>query len=96
VIFKLQKRHGVTTIDELLKLQESFEQKLTLVSDSNGAIEAMERSTAKQFLALLKKSKAIHGSREQRYSRGFGYRSTTFTASRDAIGYFFNSFTFVE
>ncbi len=65
VLFKLQKRHGVTTIDELLKLQELFERKLALVSDSNGAIEAMERSTAKQFLALLKKSKAIHGSREQ-------------------------------
>ncbi len=66
VIFKLQKRHGVTTIEELLKLQESFEQKLALVSDSNGAIEALERSTTKQFHALLKKANAIHTSRELR------------------------------
>jgi len=66
VIFKLQKRHGVTTIEELMKLQESFEQKLALVSDSNGAIEALERSTTKQFHALLKKANAIHTSREQR------------------------------
>jgi len=52
VIYKLQKKHGVATVGELLQLQENLEQRLSGFTDLSEQINQLERRIAEQELQL--------------------------------------------
>ena len=65
-IYKLQNKHHVKTVDELLEIQADLEKRLTEFADLSGEIEAIEKSLelrktllAKSATGLSKRRKAV-------------------------------------
>lgn len=64
-IYRLQKKHGVNTIKELLRIQQELEQKVTGVTTGSGKIEKQKVLLEKQLRELLILADALHHSREK-------------------------------
>lgn len=52
VLYKLQKKHGVGTVDELIAIQENLEQQTSGFTNLDAEIAALEQSTARQATQL--------------------------------------------
>jgi len=66
-IYRLQQKHRVNTVDELLLIHRDLEQKLSEISSLDQEIEILEKSISKNRLELKKLAGQIHISREQAF-----------------------------
>lgn len=64
-IYKLQKKHNVNTIEELLGIQADLEAKIQGADNSSAEIEALKASIDAQLKALLKLAEQLHSAREK-------------------------------
>ncbi|MCW5906403.1 MAG: DNA repair protein RecN [Chitinophagales bacterium] len=64
-IYRLQKKHQVHTVEELLHIQQELEEKVTGVTSGSGEIEKLKALLEKQFRELLALADALHYSREK-------------------------------
>lgn len=64
-IYKLQKKHNVNTIEELLGIQADLDAKVQGVDNSSAEIEALKASIDAQLKALLKLAEQLHSAREK-------------------------------
>ena len=64
-IYKLQKKHNVNTIEELLDIQADLDAKVQGVDNSSAEIEALKASIDAQLKALLKLAEQLHSAREK-------------------------------
>jgi len=65
VIYRLQKKHNVNTLSELLTLQQELETKVEGVDNSSTEIETLKAGLEVQFKALLKLAEQLHAMREK-------------------------------
>jgi DNA repair protein RecN (Recombination protein N) len=59
VIFRLQSKHQVRSVEELLVIQEDLSEKLTSFGDMSGEIEALEKQIGEQEEKLFKKAAGL-------------------------------------
>jgi DNA repair protein RecN (Recombination protein N) len=59
IIFRLQSKHQVRSVEELMAIQEELSVKLTSFGDMSGEIEALEKDIAEQEEKLLKKAAGL-------------------------------------
>ncbi len=64
-IYKLQKKHNVNTIEELLGIQADLDAKVQGVDNSIAEIEALKANIDTQLKALLKLAEQLHSAREK-------------------------------
>ena len=64
-IYKLQKKHNVNTIEELLGIQADLDAKVQGVDNSSAEIEALKANIDTQLKALLKLAEQLHSAREK-------------------------------
>ncbi|HLP53333.1 MAG TPA: DNA repair protein RecN [Chitinophagales bacterium] len=64
-IYRLQKKHNTTTVEELLKIQSDLEQKIASVDNNSADIEQIKAQLEKQFHELLAIAEQLHQSREK-------------------------------
>lgn len=65
LIYRLQKKHNVSTTEELLKIQSDIEEKVSSVSNSSNEIEELKLALEKQFKELISLADQLHSSREK-------------------------------
>jgi DNA repair protein RecN (Recombination protein N) len=65
IIYRLQKKHNVTTLEELLRIQSEIKAKIFGVTNNSDEIEKLKASLETQFRELLSLSDALHLSREK-------------------------------
>jgi len=63
-IYRLQSKHQVRTINELITIQEELSEKLQSFGDMSGEIEALEKLIAEQEETLLKKAENLSKRRQ--------------------------------
>jgi DNA repair protein RecN (Recombination protein N) len=63
--YKLLKKHGVQTTNELIKIQQEIEQKLQAILNIDDAIAAKEKETAQLYNEALRKATSIAVARQQ-------------------------------
>ena len=64
-IYRLQKKHNVITLDELLKIEEDLETKISLVEVNSNEIEILKKELDKQFKELCSIAGQLHAAREK-------------------------------
>ena len=64
-IYKLQKKHNAITLDELLKIQQELEEKISSVEINSNEIEALTKQLDKQFKELCGIADQLHAAREK-------------------------------
>lgn len=64
-IYKLQKKHNASTIEELLKIQNDLQEKIASVDNNSSEIEQLKTQLEKQFRELLSVADQLHQSREK-------------------------------
>lgn len=64
-IYKLQKKHNVNTVEELLSLQADLEAKIQGVDNSSAEIETLKANIDVQLKAILKLAEQLHSAREK-------------------------------
>ncbi len=64
-LFRLQKKHGVTTVDELLEIQEELSQKVAASSQIDIQIESLEESVNENKGQVLKLANQLNTNREK-------------------------------
>ena len=64
IIYKLQNKHHVKTIAELLEIQENLQLRLNDFEDLSSGIEALEKTIAKQEIQLKKKATQLTKKRQ--------------------------------
>ena len=64
LIYKLQKKHGVRTIAELIDIQTDIKNKLTGFGDLSGEIERLEKEIDELIVDLRKKAKKLSQNRK--------------------------------
>ncbi len=67
VIFKLQKKHRLNTITELLQLQANLQKQAQSVENSDEAIKALKTTLAKQHAELLHLAGQISDNRKRKF-----------------------------
>lgn len=65
LLYKLQKRHNVNSVEELLQTLESFEKRLSQISYSEENIEALRKQNERLFALLKKEAVRLHELREK-------------------------------
>lgn len=65
LIYKLQKKHGVSTIDELLNLQESLERQLNSFSNIEAQIQQAMQEVDKAYSQMQTLAEQLTGQRQQ-------------------------------
>jgi DNA repair protein RecN (Recombination protein N) len=65
IIYRLQKKHNVHTLEELLNIQAELEAKVLGVTNNSDEIEKLKTELKKQFRELLSLSDSLHSSREK-------------------------------
>jgi DNA repair protein RecN (Recombination protein N) len=65
VIYKLQKKHNANTLDELLKIQQELEEKISAVAVNSTEIDVLQKQVDKQFKELCIIADQLHASREK-------------------------------
>ena len=63
--YKLQKKHGVNSTNDLLKIQQELEEQVQVVLNMDQTIAAKEKETAELKKQLEKEANAIHEKRKQ-------------------------------
>jgi DNA repair protein RecN (Recombination protein N) len=63
--YKLLKKHGVQTTNELIKIQQEIEQKLQAILNIDDAIAAKEKETEQLYYEALRKATSIAVARQQ-------------------------------
>lgn len=64
-IYRLQKKHNVTTLEELLQIQNELEDKIASVDNSSAEMERLKVQLKKQFDELLQLADRLHNARER-------------------------------
>jgi DNA repair protein RecN (Recombination protein N) len=64
-IFRLQKKHNVSTVEELLKIQKELKEKISLVDTNSSEIDILKAQLEKQFKELLGLAEQLHVAREK-------------------------------
>jgi DNA repair protein RecN (Recombination protein N) len=64
-IYRLQKKHNVPAIEELLKIQNDLQAKIASVDNNSSEIEQLKAQLEKQFRELLSVADQLHQSRER-------------------------------
>ncbi len=64
-IYRLQKKHNVITLEELLNIQAELEAKVLGVTNNSDEIEKLKGEMEKQFNELLSVSEVLHSTREK-------------------------------
>ncbi len=59
VIYNLQQKHHVSTVDELIALQSRYQQQLTQIDSFDEEIESLEKQKKESYDALLDKGKKL-------------------------------------
>ncbi len=65
VIYRLQKKHNALNLDELLKIQDELETKISSVEINSNEIEILKRELDKQFKVLCDIAGQLHAAREK-------------------------------
>ena len=65
LIYRLQKKHSVSTIEQLLKIQNDIEEKVNSVSSNSNQIEELKQTLENQFKELISLADQLHASREK-------------------------------
>jgi len=65
VIYRLQKKHNANTLDELLKIQQHLEDKLSSVEVNSTEIEELTKRLDKEFKELNTVADQLHAAREK-------------------------------
>ena len=65
VIYRLQKKHNASTLDELLKIQQHLEDKLSSVEVNSTEIEELTKRLDKEFKELNTLADQLHAAREK-------------------------------
>ncbi|MCR5862201.1 DNA repair protein RecN [Flavobacterium sp. J372] len=65
VIYQLQKKHSVQTIEELLEIQESLDSKVMLADEIDSQLSKLEKAFAEAELAATKTALALHNKRQK-------------------------------
>ena len=65
LIYRLQTKHQVRSIEELLEIQEELSQKLQTFGDMSGEIEKLEKSIAESEEGLFKKAEKLSKRRQE-------------------------------
>jgi len=65
VIYRLQKKHNASTLDELLKIQQHLEDKLSSVEVNSTEIEELTKRLDKEFKELNTVADQLHAAREK-------------------------------
>ncbi|MCD7930739.1 MAG: DNA repair protein RecN [Tannerellaceae bacterium] len=64
-IYSLQQKHHLSTVDELIALQESYESQLTQIDSFDEQIEELEKEQAGSYERLLKKAAVLTAIRKK-------------------------------
>lgn len=64
-IYRLQKKHNTSTIEELLKIQSDLEERILLVDTNSSAIEKLKAQLGVEFNELTSLADELHRSREK-------------------------------
>ena len=64
-IYRLQKKHNVTTLEELLAIQSDLQDKIASVDNNSSEIEQLKLELKKQFDDLLALAEQMHNARER-------------------------------
>lgn len=64
LLYKLQKRHNVNSVAELLQLHSSFEEKLNAITNSDTKIEKLQQENSRLLSVLKKEAARLHKLRE--------------------------------
>ena len=64
-IYRLQKKHNAITLDELLKIQEDLESRISSVEVNSNEIEILMKELQKQFKDLCVIADQLHSAREK-------------------------------
>lgn len=64
-IYTLEKKHGVETVEELLKIQSELEEKLLLIDNSDESIGELTAKCDAQYNKVLKLAKELSASRKK-------------------------------
>ena len=64
IIYKLQKKHGVATVEQLLDIQENLQTQLNAFGDLSEDIERLEKALAEQDTALRQAAEALSAKRK--------------------------------
>ena len=64
LIYSLQKKHRVDTVDELIALRDELEAKIQVVAHQGEELEALERQVAKSLAKLNEAAEALHQTRQ--------------------------------
>jgi len=64
-IYRLQKKHNAITLDELLKIQEDLESRISSVEVNSNEIEILTKELQKQFKDLCVIADQLHSAREK-------------------------------
>ncbi|MBC8173745.1 MAG: DNA repair protein RecN [Chitinophagales bacterium] len=67
-IFRLQKKHKIKTVDELIVLKNNFEETLNAFNNSEETIERLKKELAKLFVSLGIKAKKLSDKRKDIFS----------------------------
>ena len=65
VIYRLQKKHNALSLDELLKIQQDLEEKISSVETNSNEIEILRADLDKQFKVLSTLADQLHAAREK-------------------------------
>ncbi|MFN8285360.1 MAG: DNA repair protein RecN [Chitinophagales bacterium] len=65
VIYRLQKKHNVTSVDDLLTIQQTLEEKVSSVDNSSSEIEKLKASLEQQHSTLVQLGDKLHAAREK-------------------------------
>ena len=65
VIYRLQKKHNALNLDELLKIQDDLEGKISSVEVNSNEIEILTTELDRQFKALCEVANQLHAAREK-------------------------------
>ena len=65
VIYRLQKKHNALHLDELLKIQDELEAKISSVEINSNEIEILKKELDKQFKVLCDIAGQLHAAREK-------------------------------
>jgi len=65
VIYQLQKKHSVQTVEELLEIQESLDSKVMLADEIDSQLSKLEKASAEAELAATKTARALHDKRQK-------------------------------
>lgn len=65
LIYRLQKKHNVSTTEDLLKIQNDIEEKVNSVSNNLNQIEELKHALEMQFKELILLANQLHFSREK-------------------------------